>query len=310
LELLKSPRPKVVEHQHEASEIERALGDLTGRLILDLGCGRLRSLSTFLAHRGALVVGIDPIYMCVPGTPIWRRAIRSVEAGGPKEFIKDLAIALVKEPQIRRVTKRILLESGAKESLGLLHLVRGDGRALPFLDGSFDAVVSYDVLEHVPHVGDVAGEIARILRPGGLTRHVIDVFSGLLGGHDPYWALPPGVAPWNHLRPGGDTMSKEAGLNRLRVQDYIVAFCQWFSNSNVNHWTVPYPPARRFLTDEIRREFIDYSEEELLLRKLVVVGRKQSVISSGGSSVTNALGGTEPRASVPGYCQCVERWVK
>lgn len=42
-----------------------------------------------------------------------------------------------------------------------------DGRTLPFRDGRFDAVVSFEVLEHVFNVDEVLGEIRRVLKPGG-----------------------------------------------------------------------------------------------------------------------------------------------
>jgi 2-polyprenyl-6-hydroxyphenyl methylase / 3-demethylubiquinone-9 3-methyltransferase len=44
----------------------------------------------------------------------------------------------------------------------------GVGEALPYEDGSFDAVVCVDVLEHVADLGRVLSEAARVMRPGGL----------------------------------------------------------------------------------------------------------------------------------------------
>ena len=44
----------------------------------------------------------------------------------------------------------------------------GSGEALPFAAESFGVVCCCDVLEHVHDVGQVVGEIARVLRPGGV----------------------------------------------------------------------------------------------------------------------------------------------
>ena len=44
---------------------------------------------------------------------------------------------------------------------------KADLQALPFPDESFDAVVTFQVIEHVPGPRDFIGECARVLRPGG-----------------------------------------------------------------------------------------------------------------------------------------------
>lgn len=44
----------------------------------------------------------------------------------------------------------------------------GCGENLPFPDGHFEIVLCCDVLEHVEDVDRVLGEVARVLRPGGL----------------------------------------------------------------------------------------------------------------------------------------------
>lgn len=43
-----------------------------------------------------------------------------------------------------------------------------DVRNLPFVDGSFDAVVSFETIEHIVEGGQFLNEIRRVLKPGGI----------------------------------------------------------------------------------------------------------------------------------------------
>ncbi len=66
---------------------------------------------------------------------------------------------------------RALVELAGKHAAagGLpIRYLDGCGENLPFDDASFDIAVCCDVLEHVDDVSKVVGEIARVLRPGGL----------------------------------------------------------------------------------------------------------------------------------------------
>ena len=47
-------------------------------------------------------------------------------------------------------------------------LYRGDCRAMPFDDGSFDAVVCLGLISYVENFGEVLEEIRRLLKPGGI----------------------------------------------------------------------------------------------------------------------------------------------
>ena len=49
------------------------------------------------------------------------------------------------------------------------HYTVADALALPYRDAAFDIVVLFDLLEHVPDVGRALDEIARVLRPAGLS---------------------------------------------------------------------------------------------------------------------------------------------
>jgi SAM-dependent methyltransferase len=50
---------------------------------------------------------------------------------------------------------------------GNLPLTPFDGYALPFEDGAFDLVLSFDVFEHIPDSDRHLAEVSRVLKPGG-----------------------------------------------------------------------------------------------------------------------------------------------
>ena len=57
------------------------------------------------------------------------------------------------------------------EAAGLqdrIRLDRGDGKRLPYADGTFAAVISNSIVHHIPQPRDVLAEALRVVRPGGL----------------------------------------------------------------------------------------------------------------------------------------------
>lgn len=70
---------------------------------------------------------------------------------------------------------------------------RYDGERLPFEDAAFDAVVSFQVIEHVPGDRRYVSAVSRVLKPGGQL---------LLTTPNAANRLKPGGSPWNrfHVR--------------------------------------------------------------------------------------------------------------
>jgi ubiquinone/menaquinone biosynthesis C-methylase UbiE len=62
--------------------------------------------------------------------------------------------------------------------------VAGSAEALPFRDGSFDAAIALDVLEHLADDGGAAREAHRVLRPGGVLLVTVPAFRALWSAHD------------------------------------------------------------------------------------------------------------------------------
>ena len=85
-----------------------------------------------------------------------------------------------------------------------VRFLQGEAENLPFHDGSFDVIKSYDVLEHVSHPEYVLKECERVLRKGGIALLV----------------FPPFYSPWGaHLN---NTVTKFPWLNVFFPCKYII----------------------------------------------------------------------------------------
>jgi ubiquinone/menaquinone biosynthesis C-methylase UbiE len=74
-----------------------------------------------------------------------------------------VAVALDVTPAMLEAGKA----AGERDAIENIVFMRGDAAALPFLDASFDVVVTRFALHHVERPRDVLAEIARCVRPGG-----------------------------------------------------------------------------------------------------------------------------------------------
>ncbi len=74
------------------------------------------------------------------------------------------ALGVDASPALLTVARELAVKDGLE---AVIELREGDCRALPFDDGSFDAVVAATVLAHVPGAERAVTEMVRVTRPGG-----------------------------------------------------------------------------------------------------------------------------------------------
>lgn len=82
-------------------------------------------------------------------------------------FAKDAWNVTATEPDPSPLVGIDAIRELSKSSGVLINLVQGNGN-LPFADGTFDLVYARQVLHHVPDLGSVCREVARVLCPGGI----------------------------------------------------------------------------------------------------------------------------------------------
>ncbi len=115
------------------------------------------------------------------------------------------------------------LESELEEFYGISYHAPADARHLAVEDNTFDLITTTSTLEHIPKdlLPDIIKECYRVLRPGGLMRHVIDY-------SDHYAHADPNINEFNYLRFDDKQWAKfNPGIhfqNRLRTRFYRELF--------------------------------------------------------------------------------------
>lgn len=108
-----------------------------------------------------------------------------------------------------------------------VRFVCGDATALPFDDGGFDAVVMFDLLEHVPDDRAAAQEGLRVLRPGGVLMASSPNENWRFPYYSPLRPLVPSeeqmFAEWGHVRRGysGPELRRLVGLEEETSATFI-----------------------------------------------------------------------------------------
>ena len=83
--------------------------------------------------------------------------------------------------------------------------LRADAHAIPFQDGTFDAVIAYAVVEHLYNPFVAAAEVARVLKSGG-------IFFGAVSQGEPFHE-----SYFHHTALGVMSVMREAGLEVKRL---------------------------------------------------------------------------------------------
>ncbi len=164
-----------------------------------------------------------------------------------------------------------------------IRFLQADGHVLPFEDCSFDLIASRNVLEHVMNLRTHIADVYRVLRqPGYMYAHIGPLWPTYGGCH-------VGSVNYEHLELDENSLRDLFGrvtdgeplwllrglLNRLRFNDYMTIFTQFFSveylaitlslngliyrKNDPDHWTA------------LRKK---YSEQDLLIHSMHILLRK------------------------------------
>jgi len=241
-------------------------GDMAGKAILDVGCGRLCGWTLLFYSLASTVIGIDTTNI-VLNKPSCLKYWQSLTKNGLEGFGRDVVYALLGKN--KTYYQRLRSLSGFKLEPKALDIRQMDVENMSFPDNVFDIVLSNNVFEHIANVPKAVSEVARVLKRGGITYIRINLFTSLTGGHNLDWRNPGKLPPWDHLR--SNRYAIPVYLNRLRQHEYISLFRERFEILDVIDGRYF---GKDLLTPSIRSELSDYSKEELLKTHIAIVGQK------------------------------------
>ncbi len=256
--------------------LEELQGDLHTARLLDFGCGYKYPFVAMLRSLGADVTGLEVAPVFRDGALAHLRACGGLRK--PGTTVEGYLLYQESAAYFRTLER----ERGLRVDHAACNLLQYAGERVPFEDRSFDGILSNAVLQELPTdapggLGHFAGEMARVLRPGGwidLEWHSFYSWSGHYLGADECRRNP-----WGHLRGG----RAHPCLNRVTPDAVREAFAPHFTALRLvghdQHHRLTgdpdfEPEGREYLTPEVREELAAYPEEWLLTRGYILQGRK------------------------------------
>lgn len=254
--------------------VKRLTGvELVGKRMLEIGVGQLpRQMGVFAVRNTVTGIDLDVIPRGLD-IPAYASMLRT---NGVKRVVKTMAR---KAMGFDRAFCGELARQLNLPRLSPLDVQQMDATKLAYPDNTFDFIYSFDVFEHLPDLPPVLKECARVLRPGGVfytSLHPItteDGFHDLRIIADDRDAIPL----WAHLRPQHkDGVTASSYLNGIRVDQWRKILSECLPGCRVELTTRPDDSRLRAELSALRQagELAEYSDEELLCGRLVVVWTK------------------------------------
>lgn len=257
------------------SEMEKSIEMVLGskvrdKRILEIGPGQTMPHLYYFA-RSNKYLGIDL------DQPVLDLSIRSIlnmwRANGLTRVIKTLGRRVV---GIDRAFKQEICRQLAIKEKPEARLMQMDATDIKFEDNSFDIVFSVSVFEHIPDPRIVALEIARVLKPGGVSYIVTHPYTSDSGIHDPrVFGERDDIPYWSHLRPEYENLvRRNCYLNEIRLEQYKSMFIENWPGCGLHN--VNNTEKAQEELQKIRKAggLNDFSDEELITDALIAIWKK------------------------------------
>lgn len=230
---------------------------LTGKDVLDFGCGTTMYGAAFRAIGARSYVGVDPVI------DLSRRRFRSRRLKATVNTGVSLESVMLRIPRIEYYQNADILE-----------------------ERSFDTIILHTVTEHLHDIESLFSRFQKALNPGGSIWFLHTNFYSWSGHNqdpkslkdfDPENPEHLKYADWAHVdfdAPPDHVF--QTHLNRLRIGELRDLTERYFS---IVEWTPveDKPPVQARLTPEIERRLGRFSRTELLTKQVICLARKPTL---------------------------------
>jgi len=254
------------------ASIERALGQpLVGKTMLEIGPGQqLRQARYFAATNHVVAIDLDEIVTSFNPAALYR----TLRVNGPVRFAKT-CVRMLAGFDRAFLRETIRQRPALKDSRP--QVLRKDATNTGLPAASFDCAISISVFEHLPDPAAVFREIRRLLRPGGVSHHIIHLYTSDSGAHDArtYALDRSGFPYWCHLRPDLQHLSTpNCYVNKLSLAQWTAIITTECPGAQVTNFYAQSPHVEELVKLRAAGELPDYSDAELLTLVLLVIWKK------------------------------------
>lgn len=241
-----------------------------GLTLLDVGCGQKLAYTLAFAQQNR-VIGIDtelPLQW-----PYVNSFLELLRFSGVYRAFKSTSAEIL---GMRRHFKHALSELTSFRGFYDVELFRMDATDMKFPNGHFDGVFSFSVFEHIPDPRKALLEVKRVLKPTGLFYLDLHLYTSIYGDHDPRATRNTSMKPpWKHIRPSCTSLRIESCyLNKVHLFEWCAMLREVFDAVEFVKIPGEVDNCRHYLTEDIRNELADYTEEELLTTTFIAVARR------------------------------------
>jgi SAM-dependent methyltransferase len=258
-------------HEHEnrmKNKLGRPLEDL---LILEIGPGQGRERARYFGLKNT-VIGMD--LDIIPQGLKPDNYLRMLRENGFGRFTKTIGRKLIIGRKNAKAWAKVV---GSKE-MPNPELIYGDiCKAVPEPE-AFDIVMSWSVFEHLPDPKQALENVIRSLKPGGIFYISLHLYTSNNGHHDirAFTGGEDELPLWSHLRPSTSYLIEPSSyLNNWRLAQWRRLFSE--VAPEYNEFLETYDCKEKYnsrLTESLRRELRDYSDEELFTVDAIYLWKK------------------------------------